>query len=70
MEADDMVTRIKHDTDFIKSPKYGNSLNKFLAKVEKIPDTKAIARLLMITPQDVEEQYDAAVSSLRDLINP
>ena len=70
METEDMGTKIKQDPDYIKSPKYGNSLTKFLAKVEKIPDTKAIARLLMITPQDVDEQYDQAVSTLRSLINP
>lgn len=65
MDKTEMANKIKVDHDFIKAPKYANSLNKFLAKVDKIPDNNAIARLLMLTPKEVEEAYNYAVSELR-----
>lgn len=61
-----MINKIKEDADFIKAAKYGNSLNKFLAKVDKIPDNNAIARLLMLTPADVEKLYNESVIWLRE----
>ena len=65
MEPDELILLVRLNPDYIKSPKYGNSLAEYLAKVDKIPDSKAIARLLMITPQEVEAEYDAAVQALR-----
>jgi hypothetical protein len=69
MEKNDILTKIVEDPDYIKSPKYGNSLNKFLAKVEKIPDDKAIARLLMISVPEVEKIYQEAIVKLREGID-
>lgn len=60
-----MANKIKTDLDFIKAPKFGNSLNKLLAKTDKVPNNKVIARLLMISTAEVEEAYNYAVSELR-----
>ncbi len=53
------------DPDFIKSVKHGNSLNKFLARNTEDLKAKAIARLLMITEEEVEEIYQEAIDMLR-----
>ena len=68
MELEELMALVRLDPDYIKSPKYGNSLSEYLAKVDKIPDSKAIARLLMITPQEVDAEYESAVQALRHRI--
>jgi len=58
------IKRILEDPDFIKCAKYNNSLNKYLVANENVEDS-AIARLLMLTEEEVEEIYQEAVDLLR-----
>lgn len=65
MEKDDLKKKIKEDEDFVRAPKYGNSLNKFLAKNERKLDNAAIGRILLISPEEVEDLYQESVIELR-----
>ncbi len=60
-----MLIKIMEEDDFIKAPKYGNSLNKYLAKNDRILENKAISRLLLISEQEVERLYQEAIVELR-----
>lgn len=65
VSKEDVKKRILEEGDFIKSYKYGNSLNKFLSRNTKELDDSAIARLLMINKDEVEEIYKKAVEILK-----
>ena len=56
---------IRKDEDYIHSPKHRNSLNNYIANTDKIPHNAAIARLLLITPEEVERIYQESVEALR-----
>jgi len=60
-----MEKRIKEEEDYIFAPKFGNSLNKLLAKSEKTWENKGIARLLLTTEKEVEKIYEESVIELR-----
>lgn len=69
MAADrsEMKKRILEDKDYVRSPKFSNSLTKFLQKnPDSIVEDKTIARLLMIPEEEVEEIYEEAVAKLRE----
>lgn len=65
MEKLDLKKKIMEDDDFIRAPKYGNSLNKFVAKNDRLLDNSAIGRLLLISEKEVEEIYEDSVIQLR-----
>ena len=65
MEKSDLKKKIVEDEDFIRAPKYGNSLNKFVAKNDRLLDNGAIGRLLLISEEEVEEIYEQSVIELR-----
>jgi hypothetical protein len=65
VSKEDVKKRILEEPDFVKSYKYGNSLNKFLTRNTKELDDATIARLLMIEKYEVEEIYQKAVDLLR-----
>jgi len=65
VEKDELKQKIMEDEDFIKAPKYANSLNRFLAKNERKLDSAAIGRLLLITEEEVDQLYEQSVIQLR-----
>ena len=65
MEKLDLKKKVMEDDDFIRAPKYGNSLNKFVAKNDRLLDNSAIGRLLLISEEEVEEIYEDSVIQLR-----
>lgn len=65
MSKENVKRRILEETDFVKSYKYGNSLNKFLSRNTKELDDSTIARLLMIEKYEVEEIYQKAIEILK-----
>ena len=65
VSKEDVKKRILEESDFVKSYKHGNSLNKFLSRNTKELDDSAIARLLMIDKVEVEEIYQKAIDFLR-----
>lgn len=62
---EEIKRKITVEPDFIKCPRYNNSLNKYLAKSPETVEDKTIARLLMIQIEDVERIYQEAVVLLK-----
>lgn len=65
MDKNDMQRKVKEEEDFVKAPKFQNSLKKYLAKTDKIPENGTIGRLLMITSDEVEVLYQESIVRLR-----
>jgi hypothetical protein len=65
MDKNDIHKKIKQDEDYIRCPKFSNSLSKFLAKFSDGVEDSTIARLLMISEEEVQKLYGEAVSKLR-----
>lgn len=62
---DDIQKKIREDEDYIRCPKFSNSLSKFLAKNPDGVDDNSISRFLMMSEEDIEELYKEAVGKLR-----
>ena len=62
---EEIKRKIMESPDFIKCPRYNNSLNKYLAKSPETVEDKTIARLLMINLEDVERIYKEAVTFIK-----
>lgn len=65
MDRDDASKRIFEDEDYIRCPKFNNSLTKFLAKNSEGVENSVIARLLMVDEEKVEAIYNEAIEKLR-----
>jgi hypothetical protein len=60
-----IMQKIKEDPDFVKCSKHGNSLIKYLsANPGEIKD-KTIARLLMVSEEEIEKIYQEAIDLLK-----
>jgi len=66
VEKSEIKEKVINQEDFIHAPKFGNSLNKFLAKTDKILENGAIGKLLQITAEEVESIYQESVDLLRE----
>jgi hypothetical protein len=60
--------RLLHDDDYIKCPKFGNSLTKFLNENPDGTDDSTIARFLGLSETEVQQMYEEAVKLLRQKI--
>jgi hypothetical protein len=65
MEKNEMLKKIKEDPDFIHAPKFNNSLQKVLAKIDNPLENGAVGRFLLITSEEVDEIYQDSVKELR-----
>lgn len=65
VNKEDLKKRILEDPDFIKCAKSGNSLNKFLASNKEDLDTSVIARVLMISEDEVENIYQECIDFIK-----
>ena len=66
IDKTEIQNRIATEEDYIRCPKLDNSLNKFTAKNSEGVENSTIARLLMMSEEDVERVYKEAVQMLRD----
>lgn len=66
MDKEAVLKRILEEEDYIRCPKFSNSLKKFLATNSDGVDNSTIARLLMISEEEVEKLYSQAVQELRE----
>lgn len=57
--------RVLTEEDYIRAPKYSNSLAKFLTRNSDGVENATIARLLMIPEEQVEQIYQEAIEMLR-----
>lgn len=70
MDKDSMHKKILEDLDYIRCPKCGNSLDKFKAKHSEVVPDNTIARLLMMSEEEVEKLYLEAIKMIRkDMAN-
>jgi hypothetical protein len=69
MDRDDVTKRIKEEEDYIRSPKFGNSLARLRAKNPEGVDDSTIAKVLMKTEEEVQKIYDEAVEMLKEGCN-
>lgn len=65
-DKDEIKKRIMEDEDYIRSPKFSNSLQKFLARNTDGVEDSVIARLLLMTEEEIEQIYQEAVQALRE----
>ena len=65
-EKEDIQKRIKEDEDFIRSPKFFNSLRKFMLKNPDGVENNVISRLLGMTEEEIQKVYAEAVQELRE----
>ena len=65
MDRDDASKRVFDEEDYIRCPKFNNSLTKFLAKNSDGVENSVIARLLVMDEDKVEAIYNEAVQKLR-----
>lgn len=65
MERSEMQKKIENEEDFIHAPKHQNSLKKFLAKTDNIPENGAIGRLLLLSAEEVEQLYEESILELK-----
>lgn len=66
VDKSEMLKKIAEDEDYIRCPKFSNSLNKFTQKNSEGVENSTIARLLMMTEEEVEKTYQEAVAMLRE----
>jgi hypothetical protein len=65
MDKSELIKRILQEEDYIRCPKFGNSLNKFLSRNFDGVENSTIARLLMMSEDEVEKIYEEAIAKLR-----
>ena len=66
VEKSEMLKRILEDDDYVRCPKFSNSLNKFTQKNSEGVENSTIARLLMMTEEEVEAKYQEAIAMIRE----
>ena len=65
MDRSDIVKKIQEEEDYVRCPKLGNSLSKFLSKNPDGVENPIIARMLLMTEEEVEQIYQEAIQKLR-----
>lgn len=64
-DKEDLQQKVQTEEDYVRAPKFSNSLAKFVARNSDGVENATIARLLMIPEDQVEEIYAEAVEMLR-----
>ncbi len=62
----ELQQRVLTEEDYVRAPKFSNSLAKFLARNSDGVENATIARLLMISEEEVEALFQESVQKLRD----
>lgn len=57
--------RIQNEEDFIFSEKYGYSLKRMLEQNANGLDNEKIAKVLLMTPEEVEEEFLMAIAKIK-----
>jgi hypothetical protein len=60
--------KILTDPDFIYSPKYDNSLEKFMLRHDEGVDSSHAAKVLLMDEKEVDEIYEEAIKNLKKLM--
>lgn len=71
MDKELLMRRIETEEDYIRCPKLGNSLDRFLKKNSDGVEDSVIARLLLLSEEEVEKIYQECVEILRaQMVDP
>jgi hypothetical protein len=62
----ELQKRVLEEEDYVRAPKFSNSLSKFLTRNRDGVENATIARLLMITEEEVEKIHQEAIDMLRE----
>jgi hypothetical protein len=65
-DKDELQQKVLTEEDYIRAPKFANSLAKFLTKNSDGVENATIARLLMIPEEEVEKLHQEAIEMLRN----
>jgi hypothetical protein len=65
MDKSEAIRKAHTDEDFVKSPKFDNSLARFVEENPEGVDDATIARLLMISEEEVRAIYAEAIQKLQ-----
>jgi hypothetical protein len=65
VDKEEFKKRILEEPDFIKCLKCSNSLTRYLTRNPKEADDSTIARLLMISEEEVDVLYKEAIDFLK-----
>lgn len=63
--AQKIKKRIEEEEDFIYCPRLKNSLNALVQKNPMGIDNERIAKVMLITEEEVEELYNSAVEKIK-----
>lgn len=66
MDKNELQKRVLEEEDYVRAPKFSNSLNKFVARNSEGVENATIARLLMISEEEVEKLFSEAVEILKE----
>ena len=66
MDKEEIIKRIMQEEDYVRCPKFSNSLTKFIARNSEGVDDVVIARLLMMPEEEVKKIYEEAIAKLRE----
>lgn len=66
MDKNELQQKVLEEEDYIRAPKFSNSLAKFLSRNSDGVENATIARLLMISEDEVEKIFQEAVVMLRE----
>lgn len=66
MDRNELQQKVLTEEDYVRAPKFSNSLAKFLARNSDGVENATIARLLMISEEEVEKIFNEAVVMLRE----
>jgi hypothetical protein len=70
MEKNEILKKILEEEDYIRCPKFSNSLNRFTERNDNGVENATISRLLMMSEEEVERVYQEAIRWLRqDMAN-
>lgn len=65
MDKHELQKRVLEEEDYVRAPKFSNSLSRFLARNSDGVENATIARLLMISEEEVEKLHQEAIEMLR-----
>lgn len=66
MDKEELQKRVLEEEDYVRAPKFSNSLTKFVARNSDGVENVTIARLLMISEEEVGKIHEEAIQMLRE----
>ena len=70
MELETIKQKIELEEDFIFHPRSANSLSKLLDKHPQGLSNEEIAKVMLMSEDEVEDTYQSAIKKLQKILNP